>query len=456
MLASLATLVAVSGAILTFALWPPAFEAPPRSEGVLDGVVLVTPGLSRLERQRLTFRDGRIAAVAASTTPDVPTRYVLPGLVDMHVHLPPRLLPGLVGLFDSLFLLHGVTTIREVGSLDGGSLALAGQLERGERAGPRLIACGPILDGDPPVFPVAHTVTSRAEGEAVARALAARGARCLKVYENISPEALAGARAVAHELGLPIIGHLPNALPTSDPGLDDVQHLCYKRCGSFSPEERDVFVASAAERGIAHTPTLVVFEGLRIFVEQRALADGPPYALMPRFWRDALWQPVLPYVNPDALPAMQALVGKLHARGVRLHAGTDPIQPFVLPGASLHRELELLVASGLSIQEALAAATWVAGESLGVPGLGRLEVGAPADLLVLREDPTRDLAALSTLEAVVADGRLYSIEELRAAADEQRAYFERAVVDVPLRAAAHAGIAIARRSFASGHPEVLP
>jgi hypothetical protein len=415
----------------------------------------VTPGLARGERQRLTFRDGRIAAIEASATPDAPVRYVLPGLVDMHVHLPPRRAPGLVGLFDSLLLVHGVTTIREVGSLDGGSFALAEQLARGERAGPRVVACGPILDGDPPVFPVARSITSLAEGEAAARELAARGARCFKVYENVSPEALAGVRAVAHELGLPVVGHLPAALPVTDPGLDDVQHLCYTRC-SLSPEELNGFVASATEHGIAHTPTLVVFEGQRMFVEARSRADDPPYALMPRFWREALWQPVLPYINPDALPFMQALVGKLHARGVRLHAGTDPIQPFVVPGASLHRELALLVESGLSIEEALAAATWVAGESLGVPGLGRLEVGAPADLLVFAEDPTRDLAALATLEAVVADGRFYPIEALRETAGEQRAYFERALVDVPLRAAARAGIAIARRSFASAHPEALP
>jgi cytosine/adenosine deaminase-related metal-dependent hydrolase len=436
-------------------LWPPAFEPPPQAEGMLDGVALVIPGLARLEHRRLTFRDGRIATIEASATLDAPTRYVLPGLVDMHVHLPPRLAPGLVGLFDSLLLLHGVTTIREVGSLDRGSFALAEQVASGARAGPRVVACGPILDGEPPVFPIAERITSRAEGEAAARELAARGARCFKVYENVSSEALAGVRAVADELGLPIVGHLPAARPVTDPGLDDVQHLCYTRCG-LSPEELDAFVASAAERGIAHTPTLVVFEGQRLFLEAHSRAEDPPYSLMPRFWRDALWQPVLPYINPDALPMMQALVGRLHARGVRLHAGSDPIQPFVVPGASLRRELALLVASGLSNEEALAAATWVAGESLGVPGLGRLEVGAPADLLVLREDPTRDLAALGTLEAVVADGRLYAIEELREAADEQRAYFERAVVDVPLRAAARAGIAIARRSFASGHPEALP
>jgi adenine deaminase len=106
--------------------------------------------------------------------------------------------------------------------------------------------------------------------------------------------------------------------------------------------------------------------------------------------------------------------------------------------------------SGLSAEEALAAATWVAGDSLGVEGLGRIEVGAPADLLVLREDPTRDLRALRTIEAVIADGRLYRIDELRAALAAQRRYLECPVVALPLRAVARAGFQAARRGSRDG------
>jgi hypothetical protein len=269
---------------------------------------------------------------------------------------------------------------------------------------------------------------------------------------GISTEALSGIRAAATELRLKVVGHVPSDRPLSDSGLDDVQHLCYTRCSSASPEEIEAFVATSAERDIAHTPTLVVFEGQKLLAEGRTHAETSPYHLMPRFWREALWRPVARVANPDALASMQALVHRLHARGVRIHAGSDPIQPFVVPGASLRRELELLMGSGLSIEEALAAATWVAGDSLGIAGLGRLEVGAPADLLLLREDPTRDLAVLDTLEAVVADGRLYRVAGLRAAVDQQRSYFERTVVDLPLRGGARAGIELARRAFARTHP----
>lgn len=411
----------------------------------------MTPGIGRVAHRRVVLGGGLIAAIEPSARSDTPERYVLPGLIDMHVHLPPRYAPGLVDLFDLLFLTHGVTTIREVGSLDGRAFALA----RAERVGPRIVACGPILDGDPASWPVARVVRTHAEGEIAVRDLAEHGGGCVKVYEGISADALSGIRSAAGALDLPVVGHVPFALPLADVPLDDVQHLCYPRCGSVSPEEIEAFVEGSAVRDVAHTPTLVVFEGQAHLARSARTADAP-FDLMPRFWRDALWQRVVHEANADALALMQALVRRLHARGVRIHAGTDPIQAYVVPGASLHRELALLVGSGLSAEEALAAATSVAGESLGIEALGRLEVGAPADLLVLREDPTRDLAALDTIEAVVARGRLYPIETLRAALDEERRYFDRSVVDLPLRAVSYFGMEIARRSFALPHSAHTP
>ena len=79
---------------------------------------------------------------------------------------------------------------------------------------------------------------------------------------------------------------------------------------------------------------------------------------------------------------------------------------------------------GFTPEEAWTAATWQNGASLPEPNLGILQSSAPADLLVFREDPTRDLAALSSLVAVVADGRLYPKEVLDAAVMRNRRYFD--------------------------------
>jgi imidazolonepropionase-like amidohydrolase len=439
--------LALAAGTLAWSAWPPAARVPAAGEISIEDVVLVTPGEGAVYARRLVVRARRIESIEGGRPGEAAPRFVLPGLVDMHVHLPPATAPGLVDLFGLLFLAHGVTTIREVGSLDGASFALAGEIEGGERPGPRIAACGPILDGAPPAWPVARALYTREEGGAVVGDLAGRGARCVKVLDGISREALAGIHDAARRLGLPVIGHISRARPLSDPGLDDVQHLCGARCAAASPEEIEAFVESSVRQGIAHTPTLVVFEGQRLLAEGTGLDAHPGFALLPRFWRESLWRPVVREPNADALASMQALVRRLHARGVRLHAGTDPLQAFVVPGASLRRELELLVEAGLSIEEALAAATWVAGESLGIAGLGRIGVGAPADLLVLRADPRHDLAALDTIEAVIAGGRLYTVDELRAALDMQLRYFERPVVSSAFRLAAGVAFGLGRRAF---------
>ena len=104
---------------------------------------------------------------------------------------------------------------------------------------------------------------------------------------------------------------------------------------------------------------------------------------------------------------MKAVVRRLHQAGVRLHVGRCTPNPFVVPGISLHEEPAPLVDAGLTPEEVWVAATRWAGETLGLPQLGTVQEGAPAAFLFFREDPTRDLAALATLEAVVAQGRLY-------------------------------------------------
>ena len=160
----------------------------------------------------------------------------------------------------------------------------------------------------------------------------------------------------------------------------------------------------------------------------KLLADSAAQ-LLPRWYREVLWKPPAVF-NPTfyenlgaALPKMKEVVQQLYEVGVRIHAGSDTPNPFVVPGAGLHEELHLLVEAGLTPEEVWMAATRWAGESLGMPKLGTLQEGAPADFLLFREDPTRDLATLSTLEAVVAQGRLYPKPVLDVAFIRHRDHF---------------------------------
>jgi imidazolonepropionase-like amidohydrolase len=454
LLAVAAALVAL-GAALWWALAPPAPLALPERGALLTGVTVVNPGAGREEGRTVRVDGARIASVEASAAPPEPApRFVLPGLVDMHVHFPPPMGLAQTELFAFLFLYHGVTSVRDAGDVDGTATAPARDGAReGRFPGPRVFACGPFLDGAPPAWPNTLVVRDAAEARAAVARIAAAGFDCVKAYDRLPAEALRAAQEEAAARGLPVIGHVPRAVSYFEARLDDVQHLtgAVRDEGDLRPfpavlapweavsdAELRAIARRTAELGIANTPTLVVGERIAATRDLAASRSAPGARLLPRLYRDVVWSREGSRLLRELTPADYALLEAAHARerrlvrelrdaGAPLHAGSDVLNPFVVPGESLHRELALLVEAGLTPEEAWVAATRAPGDFLGrrgLAGLGRVEAGAPADLLVYREDPPRDLAALATLEAVVADGRLYPRAALDAQLARLRAYGE--------------------------------
>jgi hypothetical protein len=280
---------------------------------------------------------------------------------------------------------------------------------------------------------------------------------------------LAAVKRAAAEKGLPVIGHVPRRVPFEVADLDDVQHLTGVATppgGDLRPFPKNMvawsqvddaridFIVETSKRlGIAHTPTLVTGDRLRAMQDYASLREAPDAKLLPRLYRDVVWSPkeglpILRRLEPADFPVLidagersLRLVQRLHAAGVPVFVGTDTQNPFVVPGASLWRELRLFVQAGLTPEQALAAATSAPGAFLRLPGLGRLEPGAPADLLVLRQDPTQNLDALESLEAVVADGRLYTRAELDAQLARYSEHSEGAIFD-------SVSVVLARRALA--------
>lgn len=444
---------------LLLALRPPQPLRAPQRDLVLADVTLVRPGAGRRSHQTLRVGGGRIASIAdyAPATDGTPEarRYagavVTPGLVDLHVHHPPGALATDVQAFDLLDLDFGVTSVRDCGSFDGSVLETRAAVAAGAFAGPRIFACGPLIDGDPPFWPGAEIAHDAAEGERIVDRVAATGVDCIKAYSHLSADALRGVRDAAHRHHLTLVGHVPVSVPLEAAHIDDVQHLSgvpglpppslrdelipalLAGWDTIDAARIDAVVRTSLAQGIVYTPTLVI---LKRFVE---LASGslPPHVpgvdVLPRYYPEIFWRPgaVTGWSVPALTPAtarrivanLREVVRRLHEAGVTLHVGTDSFNPFAPPGAALHEELREFVAAGFSAEEALAAATRGNGAALPPKGLGSLEPGAPADLLVLRQDPTRDLSALSTLEAVVADGRLYPKERLDEAVARYRDHF---------------------------------
>jgi imidazolonepropionase-like amidohydrolase len=167
----------------------------------------------------------------------------------------------------------------------------------------------------------------------------------------------------------------------------------------------------------------------------------PHARLLPRFFREVMWtaeggEPQLRTLTAEemqalaqVIPKMQLLTRMLYASGVPTFIGTDPVMPHSVPGHAMHQEMRLFVEAGFTPEQVWEIATKEAGDWLGDSRIGRLEVGAYADVLFFEEDPTQDLAHLDTLTGVIADGRYYSRKALDEAIAKQQEHFEGTLFD---------------------------
>jgi hypothetical protein len=442
---------------------PPALEDLPSSSCDLGAVVVA--GQSD---RTVSVRNGAIVEIREARPGD-DRRFagcvVVPGLIDSHQHLPPASPLKLTGLFCLLNLLHGVTTVLEAGDGDGMAVAAARRLVlAGELPGPRVVAVGPFVARPPRQWLNTVLVEDPVDHGAVVQAAVDRGAQMIKLYEGLTRADIRGVVAAAAERGLRAIGHVPAALDVEEAGVPEVQHFFGVPTGhsrgdapgllqrladwhAVDEARLDVVVEASVGQGISHTPTLVVSEGVL-----RSREQDPRAPLLPRMFPDVVWDPkrgINTYRDAaprdlallrESLPVKQELVRRLHAAGVELFLGTDVPQPFVVPGESLQREMRLFTDAGVPAADVMEIATAAAGRRLGVPGLGTIAQGAPADLLVLERDPAEDLDALGGLRAVIAGGRLFERATLQDAVERQLRHYRRPLID-------RAGVIGARRAM---------
>jgi len=458
----LAFVLALIGGWVFIQLQPPKSARAAADDFVLTDVTVIEPTLSRDTKVTLRVVNGGIQRGSdridgAVAIPELSHTYVLPGLVDMHAHLPPDTPLKLSGYYSLLFLAHGVTTIRDAGDPDGTAVPAARRaIEDGEFPGPRIVSCGPFVAGaEPRRWPNTEIVDEPGDAEHIASKIARAGHSCIKAYEDLSVEKIVALKAAAQRHGLQLIGHVPSRLSYEEALIPDVQHFfgvppaeslrrdhVLNRTADWQDVDDarlEAIVQTTLDHGIINTPTLVSSHRLLLYRDYEAAKNDPAVVLLPRIFSDVVWNPVsgIPFWREigDFLPSLEEalskkldLVGRLYRAGAKLQLGTDTQQPFVVPGAGFQEEMMLFVRAGIPLEEVWAMATWKQGETL-MPDLGRLTDGAPADLLVFQEDPTQSLEALGTLVAVVAQGKLYLREEIDRSVERYRAHFRGGLVD---------------------------
>ena len=377
----------------------------------------------------LVLRDGRISALyrdGAEPLPDDATErnlnggFVLPGLIDAHVHVATspsgddrrdRTEARLKGA-----LLGGVVAVRDM----GGDARLLADLSRaviaGELAGPEIrysaIMAGPGFFDDPRVLassrgvapgqaPWARAISDSTDLRQVVAEAKGAGATAIKIYADVAPALLARVAAEARRQGLGVWAHL--ALAPARPGE----------------------VVAGGVQVVSHA-LLAPWEVQPLpDWKQRAQVDltiGPDHASIRGLFaamktKGTIWDPTLFVYRADSAAADTSVAKRRAARavdfiraahlaGVRITAGTDGMGgDRGLP--NLHEELALLVRAGLTPMEALIAATRTGSEALGLSAShGTIAVGKAADLLVLRADPLADIRNTRQIDFVLKRGKV--------------------------------------------------
>jgi len=370
-----------------------------------------------------------------ATVVDGTDRYLIPGLAEMHAHVPAADSADLERVLH-LFVANGVTQVR--GMLgEPGHLELREKLAAGELTGPGLYTSGPSFNG--------RSVSSPEQAVAMVHEQHAAGYDFLKVHPGLTGAEFAAMAAAANELGIRFAGHVPAdvGVPRAlELGISTIDHLdgympeliAARRdptggvggffgvslAGIADPGRIPAIADATGEAGTWNVPTQSLF----VQVVDRTLADAPanrpemkymPEATVRR-WIDAhreISADLDPAVVSRAIELREMLILALQQRGAGLLLGSDAPQIFNVPGFSIHHELRYLVEAGLTPYEALASGTVNAARWFGSElETGTIEVGKRADLVVLDDNPLADIRNSRRVHGVMLRGRWLGNPEL--------------------------------------------
>lgn len=353
---------------------------------------------------------------------DVSDQYILPGLINCHVHLckPSQGVPFFKTQTEAearrfairnlaLEQASGVTTVRDCGDLNGVLLGIRSSMTA--KPVPRMVLCGPPLTVS---HGHAHFLGGVSEGirglrDAVAKWIE-RGADFIKLIAtgggtpgtrpadaSYTASEMAAAAASAHARGKTVSAHC-RGIPGIDNALkariDHIEHACFELPdGSLRFDQ--AHADAIADAGITVTPTIQLYRDVQSFLEKKQEREGLTNDERTQLAR-------LPHTIDEKYKALR---GFLRA-GVRCVAGNDAGLPFTEFGR-LWQEQAALVSGGMSSMQAIRAGTVTAAEALGLADrIGSIGVGKQADLLVVDGDPLADISALERVRMVMRAGRV--------------------------------------------------
>ncbi len=428
-------------------------RSPPDGVALIGATVFDGTSSQPQVDQVIIVRNDKIEAIGSRAEVDVPRRmrtvdltgkFIVPGLIDGHVHLQRWTL--------ARFLAAGVTSVRDVHGPFDSIIALREQANLGAITSPRIFSAGAMIDAAPATYSDAFVVGGANEARKAVDRLAVTGVDYVKTYTRITPELMRAIVDEAQTFGLRVTGHLGliDAVTAGDMGVRSIEHMTgvpeaivASNAAIFAAHREGFFpgwtafekawagldsaaMARVAGRLVADrvimVPTLVLHETLSrlddaAIMQDASLRSVPDTEIsrwnVPGMVERAGWTAADFSDFRASRPNQDLFVRIYRASGGKVVAGTDAANQMIVPGESLIRELELLVHAGFSNADALFAATRDAALLLGADSLGALVPGRKADLLILDRDPIVDIGNLRSIQQVMVRGHLMSTDSLR-------------------------------------------
>lgn len=401
-----------------------------------------------LENQQVIIDSGKIKTISDdvdskfkfSETIDGSGKYLLPGLAEMHAHIPPPSTDA-QRIDDVLFLYlsNGITTIR--GMLgDPAHLELREKAAKGEILSPRIFTSSPSLNG--------NSVKTKAEAFEKITAYQKAGYDFLKIHPGIQRDVFDQVVATAKAVDIPFAGHVPvdvgirHALESKYASIDHVDGFLeglVPEAAKVKPDENGFFgynftpladvskidelVSMAKENNVWIVATQSLFERWFAPVSADDLLQQPEMKYMPTTTLEDWKQRKVQSTAKDAgfgeaqwlkfNSIRKQLIKQLQDSGHGMLLGSDAPQLFNVPGFSIHHEIDGLLGAGLNPLEIIQSGTINPAKYFDMQNVfGEVKVGLEADLILVDDNPLDDLDALQNLSGVIRQGKWISKSEI--------------------------------------------
>lgn len=430
------TILAASWLAIAGLALPPDMHAqvpPQRTTAFVNANVVPMDREGVLSDYTVVISKGRIVEMGPSASVDPPAdamvidaggRYLMPGLAEMHGHMPGGDLEETVML---LYVANGVTTVRGMLGQDG-HMALRARANGGEIVAPTLYMAGPSFNDG--------SVNSPEEAEEKARRQKREGWDLLKIHPGPTLEEYDAMAVTAQEVGIRFGGHVPADVGLEHAilmGQETFDHLdgyiefldAFE--GDVDEERLGEIVRLTRDASAWVVPTMVLWE---VGIIGRGDADEMMRYPEMRYWpADGVraWanrqRGAASRTSPERAAQWAAnrnqVLKALSDGGAGVLLGTDSPQIFSVPGFSIHREMQAMADAGMSAWEILVSGTRNVGEYFQRnDSFGTVAVGRRADLLLLNANPLSDLANVADRAGVMFRGRWLPEEEIQRRLEE--------------------------------------